>query len=214
VVTPDKETVIGCAGSRYTYSPNSLAIGEALKLGLQRVALVGVPCHIQALRRLQRAGMKQGRRIAFSIGLLCTETFSYEGLMLQKLEGELGINLAEVVKVDIKGQFKVYLKSGQILGIPLKDLRKYSRPGCGFCTDFAAQGADLSLGGVGLQGWTLTIVRTEKGRDWLRKGLAGGAIEVRPAEEFPSSVETAFKLSRRKAEIAGRKFDEQRGRYQ
>jgi len=33
--------------------------------------------------------------VVLTIGLLCTEVFTYEGLMVEKIEGEMGIPLAE-----------------------------------------------------------------------------------------------------------------------
>ena len=41
--------------------------------------------------------------------------------------------------------------------------------GCNHCPDFAAEHADISCGGIGENAdWTLTIVRTDLGREIMR----------------------------------------------
>jgi len=66
------------------------------------------------------------------------------------------------------------------------------------CPDFAASLADLSVGGLGQHaGWTLTIVRTGRGADWLRGAAGAGAIAVRPGQEDPAALALLGRLAAR-----------------
>src|SRR5262249_42884291 len=47
------EEVLSSASSWYTYCPNNLALADAERLGLEKVAFVGVPCQITPVRKMQ-----------------------------------------------------------------------------------------------------------------------------------------------------------------
>jgi coenzyme F420 hydrogenase subunit beta len=176
--------VLEAAGSRYTYSANPLAMRQAEERGLQRLALVGTGCQAAMNGTLQaRRVNKYARRIELTIGLLCSKTFEYEGM--RKVIEEHGVPMADVAKLDIKGKLLVWRRStGDRVDIPLKELRAFTREGCLLCPDFAASLADLSAGGLGQRdGWTLTIVRTPRGADWLQGAAEAGAVAVRPGDE-------------------------------
>jgi coenzyme F420 hydrogenase subunit beta len=73
-----------------------------------------------------------------------------------------------------------------------------TRAGCKLCPDFAAEHADISTGGLGqTNGWTLTVVRTRRGQEWLDGLAAAGLITVRPGAEDPAAVALMGKLSER-----------------
>ncbi|HZD01028.1 MAG TPA: Coenzyme F420 hydrogenase/dehydrogenase, beta subunit C-terminal domain [Actinomycetes bacterium] len=188
--------VLEAAGSRYTYSANALAMRQAEQRGLKRLALVGTGCQAAMNGTLQARGVnKYARRIQLTIGLLCSKTFQYAG-MRQVIE-EHGVPLADVAKVDIKGKLLVWRRTtGERVDIPLKQLRAFTREACQLCPDFAASLADLSTGGLGQQdGWTLTIVRTQRGADWLQGAADAGAIEVRTGDEDPAAIALLAKLA-------------------
>jgi len=194
--------VLEAAGSRYTYAANPLAMKEAERRGLKRLALVGMSCQSSingtlAARRVN----KYARRIELTIGLLCSKSFDYEGLK-QVITQEYGIPLEDVAKVNIKGKFQLWRRStGEQVDIPLKQLRAATREGCKQCPDFAAQHADISTGGLGQRdGWTLTIVRTQRGEDWLNGAIQAGVVEARPGEEDPNALALMVKLAVRSRE--------------
>lgn len=216
VATTEKE-ILKSSGSWYTYSPNTLGLIEAYEMGLRRVAFVGTPCQITPLRKLQvfrpedMARIEPNERnflhqyahlekfrnmIAFLIGLFCSETFTYEGLMKGYIEGKLGIPRSKVTKFNIKGKVIVTVGEEEYQ-FPLADAVPFARPECSFCGDFSAEEADIAVGGVGTAGWTLTMPRTAKGLEIYEALKASQLIEVKPATEFSKSVAVARKLAQK-----------------
>jgi len=193
------EEVLECAGTRYSYSPNLLALQEAIKLKKESIAFVGTPCQIHTIRKMQMFPLKKYvKALNFTIGLMCTEAFTYEGLMEKQIRGALGLYLHEIEKINIKAKVLVTTKSGEVKEIPLKDAKQYTRKTCLPCTDFSAELADISTGGLGLKDWTLTILRTEKGEEIFRGAEKEGLIETKPMEEETGALDLLIKLSKRK----------------
>ena len=191
--------VLACAGTRYSYSPNLLAFNEGVKLKRTSLAFVGTPCHIQGLRRIQVFPLKKyAERLSFAIGLMCTESFTYEGLVEKYIQNELGVDPYDIKKMNIKAKVLVTTKSGEVKVIPLKRAKQYTRKSCLLCTDFSAELADISVGGLGLSGWTLTIIRTEKGEEIFDKAEEAGLLKTKPAEEEKRALDLLVKLSRKK----------------
>jgi coenzyme F420 hydrogenase subunit beta len=194
-----RQEVLEAAGSRYTYAANPLAIKEAERRGLKRLALVGMSCQASVNGTLAaRRVNKYARRIELVIGLLCSKSFEYEG-MRRILTEEYGIPLEDVAKVNIKGKFQVWRRStGEEIDIPLKKMQTVTREGCKLCPDFAAEHADISVGGLGqTDGWTLTVVRTQRGQDWLQGVMEAGLVTARPGEEDPAAIALMAKLASR-----------------
>lgn len=204
VLATTPEEVLQCAGTRYTYSPNLLAVQEAFKQKRQSLAFVGTPCQIQAIRKMEAAKLRRHTgRIKFTIGLMCTESFTYEGLMEKQIQQTLGINLLDVKKINIKGKVIVTTNSGDVKTIFLGEAKRHTRKSCLPCTDFSAELADISAGGLGLGGWTLTIIRTETGKKLFEAAEKTGLIKTRPAEEEKNALNLLVKLSKKKRKTAG-----------
>lgn len=183
------------AGTCYTFSPNLLAIRN-IKPAPDSLILVGTPCHINAYRQCQAAGLKKVSPIRLGISLFCSSSFKQE--LLDKFEKDLGIPLQSIRKTDIKGKFKVYLDSGEVREIPLKEVKQYNREGCKSCHDFSGMYSDISVGGLGLNGWSITIARTQAGMDLMSRAESAGILESRPVEDFPVSMDLLLKLSKTK----------------
>ncbi len=195
-VARNREEVLAAAGSRYTYSANTLAYPAAVAAGLERLALVGMSCQasVPAMMKARKAG-KPGRRLALSIGLLCSKTFD-DAIFEELLEARYGLVRSEIAKMNIKGVLQVWMRDGSYHEIPLKEAHAWTREGCKTCPDFAAEHADIATGGIGaFNDWTLTLVRTDTGREIIDAMISDGVIETRPGDDDPGAVALLRKLS-------------------
>lgn len=195
-VARTREEVLASAGSRYTYSANPLAYPEALAAGAERIALVGMGCQasVPGAMAARRAG-KVARRLSLTIGLLCSKTFD-DAIYPELFEAGYGIARADIVKTNVKGAFQIWTRDGEYHEVPLSETRRWTRTGCLSCPDFAAEHADISAGGIGAFGdWTLTLVRTEKGRELLGAMITDGAVAIRPGDDDPGAIEVLHRLS-------------------
>ena len=195
-VATTREEVLAGAGSRYTYSANTLAMDEAKERGLSRLAMVGMSCQssIAPVMWSRKIG-KVSKPIVFNIGLLCSKTFD-DAIFEELFEAKYRIPKSEITKMNIKGVFQIWTRDGGYYEVNLKECHDWTREGCNHCPDFAAEHADISTGGIGKDNdWTLTIVRTDVGREIIQRMIADGSIEARPGDEDPGAIALMRKLA-------------------
>jgi len=192
------EEILECAGTKYSYSPNILAMTEVAKQKKASVAFIGTPCQIHAIRKMQMLGLrKYTSPLRFLVGLACSECFTYEGLMEKYISGTLGLNLNDIRKMNIKGKMIVTTESG-VITIPLAEVKQYARNSCRFCNDFSSEVADISVGGLGLEGWTLVVIRTKEGEEVFEAAEKAGVLKARPVEKDEFALNLLVKLSGKK----------------
>ena len=195
-VATNRDEVLAAAGSRYTYSANTLALDEALDRGLKQLALVGMSCQssVPPVMWSRKIG-KISKPIVFNIGLLCSKTFD-DAIFEELFEAKYRLPKTEIVKMNIKGVFQIWMRDGTYHEINLKECHAWTREGCTHCPDFAAEHADISTGGIGKDNdWTLTIVRTDLGREIISRMIADGSIIARPGDEDPGAIALMRKLA-------------------
>ena len=195
-VAANREQVLASAGSRYTYSANTLAVKEAREAGHEKLALVGMSCQSSVPPVMwQRKVGKAGRPIVFNIGLLCSKTFD-DAIFDELFEAKYGLHKQDIKKVNIKGVFQIWMHNGDYHEVPLKECHAWTREGCKMCPDFSAEHADISTGGIGENNdWTLTIVRTDLGREIITRMLQDGVIIGRPGDDDPGAIKLLRRLS-------------------
>jgi coenzyme F420 hydrogenase subunit beta len=192
----NRDDVIASAGSRYTYSANTLALKQAEEEQIRRLALVGMSCQTSVLPVMwtRRVG-KVSRPFLFNIGLLCSKTFD-DAIFAELFEAKYGLKKSEMVKMNIKGVFQIWMRDGSYHEIDLKECHAWTREGCKLCPDFAAEHADISTGGIGEDNaWTLCVVRTELGEEVMSRMIADGSVIARPAQEDATAMRLLKLLS-------------------
>ncbi len=151
----------------------------------------------------RKAG-KVSKPFLFNIGLLCSKTFD-DAIFEELFEAKYGLKKQDMVKMNIKGVFQIWMKDGSYHEINLKECHAWTREGCKSCPDFAAEHSDVATGGIGEDNdWTLTIVRTELGEEVIERMIADGSIIAKPAQ----TDETAMRLLRLLSIVSRRRWPE------
>ncbi len=136
-----------------------------IQKGLQRVAFVGTPCQIRAVRRMQTLSIIPSDSIKFCLGLFCSGNFVFGEKQRDKIAKIGGFQWEDVRKLNIKEDLLVHLNNGEVKTMMLDELEFMKRFACYFCPDYSAEYADVSFGGIGAkEGWTTVITRTPVGR--------------------------------------------------
>ena len=197
-----REEVLNCAASRYTYSPNTLALQEAMQQDIGPIAVVGVPCQIDGVRLQQNSSIRLNvsswyrKNITLTFGLFCSESFTNESI--DKLGEIIGEDPSTIENINIKGKVIIRLDNKEIKTVSLKRYREWARPACLYCLDYGAENADIGAGGIGLDGWTYTLIRTKRGHEAFQAALADGWLETRPLSDEPRGEFLMNRLSANK----------------
>jgi coenzyme F420 hydrogenase subunit beta len=177
----DEVQHLGKLGKNYsTYCPT---IQEIKKIGhsrLDRIAMVGTPCQIYTVRKMQTLNIVPADSIIFTIGLFCMENFTFEAKSIKAVEKKLGVKIGDIAKLNIKDDVILTTTDGQVHHLPFEAVDEIARPACMACPDFANDFADISVGGLGSpNGYTTTVVRTSIGQK-----LYNGAKQDRLLKEL------------------------------
>lgn len=166
-------------GDRYTtYSYTLPYVRNLVGRRLRNVALVGTPCQIKTIRKMQRLHILPADIIRYTIGLFCMENLSFGAQDRVELEKRYSFAFEDVVKLNVKESMRITLRDGSTLRVPFEDLDDLARPACLLCTEFANDYADLSAGGLASpDGYTTTLARTDRGRAIYVDALRQGYVE-------------------------------------
>ncbi|MCL0046639.1 Coenzyme F420 hydrogenase/dehydrogenase, beta subunit C-terminal domain, partial [Dehalococcoidales bacterium] len=195
-----REEIISAAKSKYCPVAANVALREILEQD-GRLAVVGLPCHIQAIRKAEMVNKKLRERIALHIGIFCGHSDRFTGteFLLQRY----GIKREEISQIHYRGQgwpgaMTIYLKDGKKKLIPFDSyiifhgLCFFIPMRCTLCCDSIAELADITLMDAWLPevlarddiGSSIAVCRTQLGETLCHSAKLKGAIEL---EELPSS---------------------------
>jgi coenzyme F420 hydrogenase subunit beta len=168
-------------GEEYTtYSPAIAAVKDLEGSRLSHVAMVGTPCQVKTVRKMQCLGIAPAHTIGYTVGPFCMESLSFDAPGRKRLEDRLHIDLADVARLDIRDDLGISLRDGTTIRVPFEAVDELARAACLACTEFANDYADIAVGGLGSpDGYATMLIRTEKGSRVFNGALRQGYIEER-----------------------------------
>ena len=189
----DEVQHLGQFGKDYsTYCPTIQEIKNIGQLRMDRIAMVGTPCQIYTVRKMQALNIVPADSIAFTVGLFCMENFTFDNKSVKVLEEKLGLKIGDIAKLNIKDDVILTTTDGQVHHLPFEAVDEVARPACMACPDFANDFADISVGGLGSpDGYTTTVVRTSIGQKFYN-----GAKQERMLKELRFDSKEKAKLHR------------------
>ena len=212
-ITRTRDEIVSAAKSKYCPVPANTAFGEIIKED-GRFAMVGLPCHIQGVRKAEMVNRKLKEKIVLHLGLFCNHTPSF--LATEYILRNMKVKKQEVKKLDYRGEgwpgsMKIGLENREI-SISLSD---YWESGfgsffyplrCLSCIDALSELADISFGDAWLPefsddrlGQSMVISRTKVGQQILERAIRQGAIELAEVEPTKMKQSQRVLLRRRKA---------------
>jgi len=194
-VATSQEEILQAAGSHFGELPHLEEVGDRYTnyvsvikyasrtnpVKLKKLAVVGTPCQITAIRNMQALAIVPSDIMTFTIGLFCMQCFEMNHLMEKEFLSHWNVSLDDVSRMNIKEDFILTLNSGIKIHIPMKEIEEIARPACLRCEYFANDYADVSVGGLGSpESFTTVMIRTIRGRMMIAGALAKKSIELRP----------------------------------
>jgi coenzyme F420 hydrogenase subunit beta len=174
----DEVQHLGDLGRDYsTYCPTIQEIKKIGQSRLDRIALVGTPCQIYTVRKMQALNIVPADSIVLTIGLFCMENFIFDSAAKETLNKKLGVKVDDIVKFNIKDDVIITTADGQVHHLGFDAVDEVARPACMACPDFANDFADISVGGLGSpDGYTTTVIRTSMGQKLYNGAKQDGMI--------------------------------------
>jgi len=150
--------------------------------GRTKIAFVGTPCTVLALRKLESWEHKITNSLKMIIGLMCLWSYSLPNL-IEYTAKKYDLEPSEIQKMTLDNDFKICVKDN-VVTLPVSEARAQALLGCRTCVDFTAELADISVGGASpLEDWSTVIIRTATGEKLFDDAVKDGIIRLRSQEE-------------------------------
>ncbi len=180
VIARNKRKILESMGSKYLPVEFSAALRQVIRDdSIKRIGIVGLPCHIEGIRRASEILPDLRKKIVFTIGLFCKQTknLHFTDLVLTKI----GVERKQVREIKFRGDgwpghIQVTLESGKTVKYPYDTFNSLwatfscTPVYCLLCSSPMAEFADISVGDAWLdeyrgdrKGISLFLVRTKAG---------------------------------------------------
>lgn len=179
VLVTKPEGMARCRGMRMGYAPLLALLEPARERGYRRLAVVGIPCQVHALRRLEA---ELGFERLYVIGIPCSDNTTTE--RFHQFLNLLSDRPETITYLEFRADFYVELRfdDGRVKEIPFLLLPISKLPTdffpltCRTCVDYTNVLADITVGYMGGQGEQWLLVRNERGEELL--SLLGDEVRL------------------------------------
>ena len=174
-----------CRGMRMGYAPLLALLEPARARGYRRLAIIGIPCQVYALRALEA---ELGFERLYVIGTPCSDNTTTE--RFHDFLALLSDAPETIQYLEFRADYHVELRfdDGRVREIPFLKLPISKLPGdffpltCRTCVDYTNVLADVTVGYMGGQGEQWLLERNERGAELL--ALLAGELKT----EAPGSA--------------------------
>ena len=164
-----KEEIIDSSKSKYCPVPVNIILKEVInaKDG-DKFAVVGLPCHINGLRKAQNMNLKLKNRVVLCVGIFCAHTDNF--LATEFILNKFGVDTKDVKRIEYRGRgwpgsMLVELNNGDTKIIPFEKYIKifhsynfFTPKRCLLCNDATCELADIAFGDA----WNLPNIENIK----------------------------------------------------
>jgi coenzyme F420 hydrogenase subunit beta len=159
-----------CRGMRMGYAPLLALLEPARQMGYSRLAVIGIPCQVYALRAIEQ---ELGFSRLYVIGTPCSDNTTTE--RFHEFLALLAEDPDTITYLEFRADYHVELRfsDGRVKEIPFLQLPISKLPPdffpltCRTCVDYTNVLADITVGYMGGQGEQWLLVRNERGEELL-----------------------------------------------
>jgi coenzyme F420 hydrogenase subunit beta len=189
-----KDEIISASKSKYCPVPANIALKD-VREEKGKFAAIGLPCHIQGIRKAEIINKKLAKKIVLHLGLFCNHgsTFSATNYLLKKMN----LKNKDVKRIDYRGEgwpggMSITLKNGKKKFIRHFDpfywghvFNKYFlTTRCALCNDKTCELSDISFADAwhlsdSKMGESIIISRNKIGEELLQKATKKKKIEIK-----------------------------------
>ena len=152
LITDSEDEVIRCGQTSYCLTPNLQQLRDPR---FSRIALIGVPCEIQAVRKMQNLVPlpEVAEKIVLAVEIACASSTMLAGTE-HLITEKLGVALDDVVEMryrdgEYPGEFAVKTRDGQRRSLPffevVDEFKRFKTHRCLVCGDWWSGIADVSI---------------------------------------------------------------------
>ena len=183
VLVTDAKDLAQCRGMRMGYAPLLALLEPAIARGFKRLAVIGIPCQVHALRGLEKS---LGFERLFVIGTPCSDNTTTENFhqFLELIADKIKAKPDDINYLEFRADYHVELRftNGSKKAIPFLQLPLSKLPPdffpltCKTCVDYTNSLADITVGYMGGEGEQWLIVRNDRGQELLN--LLGDSVRL------------------------------------
>jgi coenzyme F420 hydrogenase subunit beta len=174
VVITQASDMAQCRGMRMGYGPLLSLVEPALAQGHKRLAVIGIPCQIYALRTIEpQLKAEQGLQALYVIGTPCSDNTTTDNF--HTFLNLLSDRPQDISYLEFRADYHVELRTQQgeqrlipFLNLPISKLPADFFPlTCKTCVDYTNVLSDITVGYMAGNGEQWLVVRNDKGQALL-----------------------------------------------